>query len=107
MSCDYEENGCKWIGTVGTLDKHKALCGYAKVPCPKECGCNDLLKKELDFHLRNECPNRDYSCEHCGMKDTYYVICSHYSKCEKKMVLCSNEPLCHVFIECITLERVM
>ncbi len=84
---------------MGTLDKHKALCGYAEVPCPKECWYNDLLKKELDFHLRNECPNRDYSCEHCGMKDTYYVICSHYSKCEKKMVLCSNAPLCRVFIE--------
>ncbi len=99
VSCDYEKNGCKWIGTVGTLDKHKALCGYAKVPCPKECWCNDLLKKELDFHLRNECLNRDYSCEHCGMKDTYCVIHSHYSECEKKMVLCSNAPLCHVFIE--------
>ncbi len=91
MSCDYEENGCEWIGTVETLDKHKVLCSYAEVPCPKECGCNDLLKKELDFHLRNECPNRDYSCEHCRMKDTYSVIRSHFSKCEKMMVLCSNE----------------
>ncbi len=98
MSCDYEENGCKWTGTVETLDKHEALCGYAEVPCPKECGC-DFLKKELNFHLHNICLNREYSCDHCGMKGKFwFIFASHDGECEKKVISCSNE-LCHVYIE--------
>ncbi len=96
--CDYQENGCDWVGTVETLEKHKAQCGFAKVPCPNDCP-EEVLKKELDNHLSSECIYRVCSCDHCGMKEKFWFICaSHDGECEKKVISCSNED-CSVLIE--------
>ena len=50
------------MGTVGTLEKHVATCGFILVPCTKQCKeDNDavkcLLKKDLEEHLQTDCPN--------------------------------------------------
>ena len=37
VKCDSIERGCKWKGTVGTLEEHVATCDFIPVPCPKEC----------------------------------------------------------------------
>ena len=56
------------MGTVGTLEKHVATCGFALVPCPKQCRGADgdvihFIRKDLDKHLKNDCPNRNYTCQ--------------------------------------------
>ena len=73
-----------------------AACGFALVPCPKQCkDDNDavmsLLKKDLEEHLRTDCPSRDHKCEHCGKKSPHAFITQvHDGKCRKKVIPCPN-----------------
>ncbi len=91
MKC---ERDCQWVGTVGTLEEHVGVCQFTLVPCPKECkddnGILKIMRRDLQQHLI-ECPNRDYSCEHCGLKGTYATRLDHYDTCEKKIITCTNE----------------
>ncbi len=86
------ERNCQWEGTVGTLEKHMGVCEYSLVPCPKKCKQgNFITKRDLQQHLEKECLNKDYSCEHCGLKGTYATTLDHYDTCEKKIISCTNE----------------
>ncbi len=82
------------MGTVGTLEEHVGVCQFTLVPCPKECkddnGILKIMRRDLQQHLI-ECPNRDYSCEQCGLKGTYATRLDHYDTCEKKIITCTNE----------------
>ena len=93
MKCDNVERGCEWEGTVGTLEEHMAVCQFTPVPCPKQCDeIVLLLRKDLDYHIHNECPNRDCECEYCGKKGTFvYITRIHYAVCDEIIVLCHNE----------------
>ncbi len=50
-----------------------------------------IMKRDLQQHLMEKCPNRDYSCEHCDLKGTYATTLDHYDTCEKKIITCTNE----------------
>ena len=71
-------------------------CEFTLLPCPKECRnhwlleqtINHFMRKDLNKHLKEECPNRDYSCKHCGEKGTYTSIIMHDKECPKKPVPC-------------------
>ena len=68
------------------------------LPCPKGCK-NEIahfMRKDLDKHLENDCPNRDHKCEHCGEKGTYaHITQVHDNTCEKKIVPCPNTSCTH------------
>ena len=92
------ERGCRWTGTIGTLDNHIATCHFALVPCPNKCeddkGAGELhhMRKDLDDHLKMKCPKRAYECHHCGEKGTYASITEDHDKvCDKKIVPCPNK----------------
>ena len=92
------ERGCRWTGTIGTLDNHIATCQFALVPCPNKCeddkgaGELHLMRKDLDNHLKTKCPKRAYECQHCGEKGTYASITEDHDKvCNKKIVPCPNK----------------
>ena len=101
------ERGCRWTGTIGTLDNHTATCQFALVPCPNKCERNKgagelhLMKKDLHKHLKTKCPKRAYECQHCGEKGTYARITEEHDKvCDKKIVPCPNEESgCQLSIE--------
>ena len=83
--------------TVGTLKKHVATCGFTLVLCPKQCkDDNDdvqcFIRKYLDKHLKNDCPNRDYECQsRCGEKGSYaYITGAHDKTCKLKILPCPN-----------------
>ena len=91
------ERGCEWVGTVGMLEEHVATCGFTLVPCPKQCKDNNdevkyFMRKVLDKHLKNDCPNRDYECQsRCGEKGTYaYITEEHDKTCKMKILPCPN-----------------
>ena len=95
VKCDNVERGCKWEVTVGTLDEHVALCKFTPVPCPNQCKemykITLHMRKDLDHHVNNECPNRDYKCEYCGEKGTHANITQNHDRvCEKKKIPCTN-----------------
>ena len=94
MKC---ERDCEWVGTVGTLEEHVATCGFTLVPCPKLCKDDKakirrVVKKDLDKHLKNDCPNRDFECKSkCGEKGTFtYIAEVHDKLCKKKKLPCPN-----------------
>ena len=95
VKCDNVKRKCEWEGTVGTLNEHVAVCKFTPVPCPKQCQENDeivlIMQKDIDHHMKNECPNRDHKCEYCGEKDTYVAITQIHDKiCGKKIISCPN-----------------
>ena len=95
MKCDDVERGCTWVGTVGTLEEHVATCKLTLLPCPKECKddsdkVKQFMRKDLDKHLKEDCPNRDRSCEHCGEKVPYSSLDEHVIICPKKLLPCPN-----------------
>ena len=81
---------------MGTLEAHVATCEYTLIPCSKECKddkneISHFMRKDLDKHLKNDCPNRDHKCEHCGEKGPYaYMTQVHDNTCEMKTVPCPN-----------------
>ena len=92
VKCNNYVRGCSWKGTVGTVQDHTAKCNFALVPCPNGCKNESILRKDLPAHLSDLCPEREYQCQDCGLKDKYRVITGpHEDECEKKMVSCVNK----------------
>ena len=92
VKCSNLERNCDWEGTVGTLENHLSTCMYSLVPCPKRCTDNVLhLRKDLQQHLKTECPQRQYKCPECGEKGTCTSITQEHEKvCSKKILSCPN-----------------
>ena len=71
-----------------------AKCGFILVPCPKQCKDDSdevecFMRKDLDKHLNDGCPNRDYKCQSkCGEKGTYTYITEVHDK--TKILPCPN-----------------
>ena len=92
VKCNNDVRGCSWKGTVGTVQDHTAKCNFALVPCPNGCKNESILRKDLPVHLSDLCPEREYQCQDCGLKDKYRVVTGpHEDECEKKMVSCVNK----------------
>ena len=97
VKCNNIERNCQREGTVGTLEAHVDTCSFALVPCTNKCkDHNDdiihFMRKALNKHLKNDCPNRDYKCEYCGEKGTYAHITQVHDKiCELKILPCPNK----------------
>ena len=106
VCCVNKEVGCFWSGTLDELDGHTNVsdgdCKYMCVQCPSECG--ELVRKcDLDTHLTSECVKREYSCNFCGFKDTYEVVCNkHSQECKYFTVECPNG--CGVTCDRLSLE---
>ena len=79
------DNKCEWKGTVGMLAGHLTTCEFIPMLCPKNCkNANGeitcFIKSELEKHLAEDCPNRDYKCEHCGKKGMHGTIMKVHDK---------------------------
>ena len=92
MSCANE--GCQWVGELGSLETHLKTCEYTTIPCTNECKHNDQIRrKDLDDHLTNDCPRRQYECPHCQkMGEHQERTTAHLDACLKVKVPCPNEP---------------
>ena len=96
VRCSNANRGCGWVGTVGTIEKHVATCGKDD---NHEVKC--FTRKEVDEHLKNDCPNRDYECQSkCGEKGTYaYITEVHDKTCKMRTLPCPNDG-CDTEIQC-------
>ena len=99
VKCD--NNGCPWVGELGSLDAHLQSCDYALLPCTNKCKIDNeiakfLRRKDLKDHLTNDCPRRQYKCSYCKETGEYQErITTHLDTCPKVKVLCPN-PQCPV-----------
>ena len=94
--CNNDENGCGWTGELRSLDNHLTTCGYALLRCTNKCTNNTeevyVLRRDMDNHLTNTCPNRQYQCPHC--KDTgrhCETTTIHLITCPKLKIPCPND----------------
>ena len=98
------------MGTVATLEEHVATCSFALLLCPKQCKYSFgqvkcFMRRDLDKHLKEDCPNRIHTCEYCGEKGTYaHITETHNTRCPKKILPCLNV-LCPKSIECQKLGK--
>ena len=96
VKCNNYRNGCAWVGELRSLDDHlTTLCGYVLLCCTNECMENKkevrILRRDLDHHLKNKCPNRQYQCPYCKVTGRYCDITTiHSDTCPKVKVLCPN-----------------
>ena len=93
--CDNVERGCDWQGTVGGLDDHVTKCRFTLVSCHNKCMMegdeSQVMRKDLNDHLKSRCLYRVYMCKHCGEKGTYASITKvHDGVCILKVVPCPN-----------------
>ena len=71
VKCESNDLECDWEGILAMLDQHLSVCEYTLVPCPNQCLYLDstirqYMRKDLDQHVENVCPNRDFKCGACG-----------------------------------------
>ena len=67
------------------------LCGYQKLGCPKRCQ-NQVLQKDLQIHVEQECVNRDFECPLCGEWGVYEErTSSHLIECPGRLMQCRNQ----------------
>ena len=76
----------------GHLDA-KDGCGYVMVACPNACkNSQKVMRKDLQHHLKVECEERPYQCEHCSEKGTFNQITrQHYKCCPDFPLDCPNK----------------
>ena len=93
VHCSLKDRGCEWTGQLQHLDAHLDLttgdCVYVDVDCPNKCNQN-VQKHNVDTHLANHCPNRDYTCPHCSFKATFREVFEHFNVCQYYPLVCPN-----------------
>ena len=96
VKCNNRESKCGWVGEFRSLDDHFKTCEYILLRCTNECTNNTskvyVLRRDLDHHLKNECPNRQYQCPHCKVTERYCdITTTHLYTCPKVKVSCPND----------------
>ena len=96
VRCSNRKKGCRWVGELGTLKSHldaKDGCGYVTVTCPNACkNIQKFMRKDLQHHLKVECEERPYRCEHCSKEGSFVEItCQHYQCCPNFPLDCPNK----------------
>ena len=92
----FRKNGCEWTGELASLNEHLDTCDHALVFCPNECeesaAVTEVLRKDLEAHLKDNCPNRSYECPHCKQEGKHHdITTSHLESCPKVAVACPNK----------------
>ena len=97
--CANKSLGCEWVGELGSLDLHQSQnsvegeCQFVTVACPYSCG-DGFQRCQLEGHKANDCPNRQFTCQYCGHRATYFKVTSeHWPVCERYPVECPNKSL--------------
>ena len=96
VKCDNLDNGCQWVGELCSLEKHVQNCDYTLLPCTNKCEILNetvtVLRKDLDNHLTNDCPRRQYQCVHCMEMGEYEErTTEHLNTCEYITIQCPND----------------
>ena len=92
--CPRSEDGCTWTGTVGTavnhLDSVSGDCEYTEIKC--ELCSEEIQRKNILNHKKDECANRPFTCKYCGYSKTWIEVTSkHSKKCVNYPLQCPNK----------------
>ena len=99
VRCPSKGLGCKWVGELGSLNRHlsqnsvEGECRFATVACPYSCG-DGFQRCQLEGHRSNDCPNRPFTCRYCNHKATYIIVTTeHLLICRKYPIECPYKSL--------------
>ena len=107
VKCENEEDGCEWVGELRSLEDHLQKCDYIKLPCPNQCDIETgffympeyVFRKDLQKHLKEECPRRQYACPLCKENGEYEDITgTHLLICPKQEINCQNDKCTTTFL---------
>ena len=89
VSCENECAGCSWTGAMEAYEPHKKTCEFVKVSCPNWC-MEKVIKKFLDEHLQQTCPQRLEECPVCHFQIPHEEVPTHPETCPSVEVACTN-----------------
>ena len=91
---------CKAKMQYKELEKHYSICIEFPLKCPNEC-LKDLTRKEVKFHVQNECPNTVLNCTNkCGIKRIRCEMQNHCeNECQNRNINCKHCKVIIVFKE--------
>ena len=73
--------GCEEVINYIDIKTHEKLCLFQKMICPnKECS-EQVIKKDLENHIKNDCKYTMINCETCGYKFPKYQMPEHEKMC--------------------------
>ena len=86
--CPYRPYSCDYCGHKDTLkgitDEHWAVCKEYPVQCPNECQVGSLKRKDLDTHVKANCPQQIVTCEFlfagCDTKVVHRDLSAHMTE---------------------------
>ena len=79
FKCNNE--GCEEVINYIDIKSHEKLCPFQKMICPnKECG-QQVIKKDLENHIKNECKYTMIKCDNCGYQFPKYQMPEHEKMC--------------------------
>ncbi len=89
--CPNRSKGCDKITTLGECNQHLEKCLFVEVSCTKKCR-ERMLRKELQDHEGNKCPNRRVQCQYCTLEGMHKKITtrSHLNRCPRFPFPCPN-----------------
>ena len=89
--CLQDGSSCQWKGYLKDIDTHLQQCPYQFISCTNDCR-EYVQRKQLQYHLENDCPNRLIICQYCKEEDIYdYITEYHFKVCPQYPILCTNE----------------
>ena len=94
VRCTMKDRGCEWTGKLEGLKAHLDVntgdCEYVDIACSNKCD-QPVEKHNLNTHLTNSCPKREFTCQYCNFKATYEVVTNdHWPQCSFYPVPCPN-----------------
>ena len=89
--CPNRSKGCDKITTLSACNQHLEKCLFVEVSCTKKCG-EIMLRKELQDHEDNKCPNRLVQCQYCNTEGMHKEVRakSHLERCLHFPIFCPN-----------------
>ena len=89
--CNNKDKGCQWEGHLKDFEQgHLQICPYQIIGCSNNCGEN-LQRRQLDRHLIQECPRRQFTCPFCKTHGEHRNITGdHITKCADYILECPN-----------------
>ena len=84
--CTSKENGCQWMGTLESLDKHLEECPFLEVECPSSCSVKIQRRMVKDHEAI--CKRFPIKCQQCGDMYERRDRLSHLEACSLTKVKC-------------------
>ena len=81
---------CKELLQHSQVLEHAQGCPYDKVPCPNTPCSAAIFRKDLESHLKKECPNQKDDCENCKTPIKRSEKEKHDATCPLRQILCEH-----------------